>query len=288
MSNQATFAPVSSTQVTVEQSAVDAKALQTDVVSNDTPSTEPSVVNVKSSTAVIKRLVAEREQWEMNAYRTSNEQLYGILQNCYLYYKSMEGTSNEAVMARKGLNDYIASKGYSFDKSTHTTARIVKCVFGTSGRQRISAYSIVIRAAISKNIGVMEFPAFIRDSGGVEEIRLAKAPNAMTATKKSEVVTEAITQTQLAVVSSAAFSGMLDVGKIGTNTVLIGTWQADGSIVIRALVESDTVLNAALASHYKNIKDEIKAKAIETEAANDEQIKKSAIDAAVSTATLVA
>ena len=81
MSNQATFAPVSSTQVTVEQSAVAAKALQTDVVLNDTPSKEPSVVNVKSSTAVIKRLVAEREQWEMNAYRTSNEQLYGIQNN---------------------------------------------------------------------------------------------------------------------------------------------------------------------------------------------------------------
>lgn len=81
---------------------------------------------------------------------------------------------------------------------------------------------------------------------------------------------------------------MLDAGKIGMNTVLIGTWLADGSVVVRAVVESDTVLTAALASHYSAIKEVAKAQAVEQKAATATDTKQQAIDAAAATATLSA
>lgn len=49
-------------------------------------------------------------------------------------------------------------------------------------------------------------------------------------------------------------SRQLDAGKIGKNTLLVGTWQSDGSILIRAVIDNDSLVKAALASQYnKNL-----------------------------------
>lgn len=258
------------------------------VVSNDTAAAEHSAQGTKATFAAIEQLVIEREVWQANAFRTSNEQLYALLQKCYGLYKAMEGTSDEAVALRSGLRDYINVKGYVFTKNTHSLTKIVKCVFGID-RRRVSTYSIVLRSALAKSVSVLDVADFIRNAGGVEEIRLAKAPNAMTPKQKAAVATSTVVVNSIGVVSSPALSGLLnDAGKIGTNTVLIGTWQADGSIVVRTVVESDTVLTAALASHYSAIKEAAKAQAVEQKAAVTAETKQQVIDAAAATATLTA
>ena len=81
---------------------------------------------------------------------------------------------------------------------------------------------------------------------------------------------------------------MNDAGKIGTNTVLIGTWQDGGSVVIRAVVESDTVLTAALASYYTSVKDVAKVQAEESKAADAATQKQDAIKVAVAEAAVTA
>lgn len=262
-------------------------ALQT-VISNVSPTAAQSAQGTKVTFAAIEQLVVEREVWQANAYRTSNDQLYALLQKCYGLYKAMEGTSVEAVALRGGLRDYINVKGYTFTKSTHSLTRIVKCVFGTD-RRRVSTYSIVLRSALAKSVGALDVADFIREYGGVEEIRLAKSPTAMSPKQKAAVATSTVVVNNIGVVSSPALGGLLnDAGKIGTNTVLIGTWQADGSVIVRAVVESDTVLTAALASHYSAIKEAAKAKTVEQKAAAAVDMKQQAIDAAAATATLTA
>lgn len=267
-----------------------AAPLQQGVVQNDTPTAAQSAQGTKSAANQLEQLVCEREAWEQTAYRTSNEQLYGLLQRCYGLYKAMEGASPEASALRAGLRDYINLKGLSgsFTKTSHTITKIVKCVFG-SERRRINAYSTVLRTALAKGVGVMDVAAFIQQAGGVEEIRLAKSPNAMSPKQKAAVATSTVVYNSLAIASSSALSGMLnDAGKIGTNTVLIGTWQADGSVVVRAVVESDTVLTAALASHYSSIKQAAKSQADSQKAADEAATKQAAINAAAATATVTA
>ena len=258
------------------------------VVQNDTPTPAQTAQGTKITIATIEQLVVEREVWQANAFRTSNEQLYALLQKCYGLYKAMEGTSAESVALRDGLRDYINCKGYVFTKSTHTLTKIVKCVFGTD-RRRVSTYSIVLRSALAKAVGIFDVAEFIRAEGGVEEIRLAKSPNAMSLKQKAAVATSTVVYKDIGVLASPALSGLMnDAGKIGTNTVLIGTWQADGTIVVRAVVESDTVLTAALASHYGSIKVAAKAQAAEHKAAVESDSKQLAIEAALATATLTA
>jgi len=266
--------------------SVEAVVAQPHVVLNDT--TDKGAVSAQgftASQAAIEQLVIEAEVWHNTAFKTSNEQLYGLLAKCYGVYLAMSGDSDEAKALRKGLTDYINLKGHKFSKGSHTINKIVKCVFGFD-RRRVSAYGIVLRTALANKVAIQNVPDFIRNSGGVEEIRLAKSPNAMTPKAKAQLASSTVTSNDLGSVSSTALSAMLDAGKVGTNTVLIGTWQADGSIIVRSVVDSDPALNAALASYYSAYKEAIKAQEKAAEKAAEEILKRQAQQAAAESATV--
>ena len=232
-----------------------------------------------------EQLAVEREAWESTVYRTNNEQLYVLLQKCFQTYQAMSGGEDEAVNLRKGLADYINTKGYKFHVGTHSLVKIVKCVFGND-RRRVSAYGIVLRTALAKNISVLDIPEFIQSQGGVEEIRLAKSPNAITAKLKAQAGAEAVQSSSLGVFASNSLASKLDAGNIGKSVVLIGTWQADGSIIVRSVVQHDSAVNAALACHYSANKDALKQVVAEQKAANDDQVKQDVISAAVQAAVV--
>lgn len=274
---QATAAPAASEINTAAAQAV---------VSNDTTATpEQAMTAIKDIRTAIDTLVTERMYWEGNAYRTSNDQLYGLLQKCFALYKELSGSSAEAAAHRNALRDYINLQGYKFASGTHTIVKIVKCVFGGKDRRRVSAYGIVLRAALDKNKSVLDIPQFIREAGGVEEIRLAKSPNAKTAAQKAAIASQTVVVNNLGVVASAGLSGYFnDTAKAGANVVLVGAWQSDGSVVVRAVVESDTAINTALASHYSKIKAIAESQAVEQKVQDTEESKQQAIQAAVATA----
>jgi hypothetical protein len=256
------------------------------VVTNDTTAPTPAqaVAAIKDIRTAIDTLVTERMHWQDHAYRTSNDQLYGLLQKCFALYKELSGSSAEAAAHRNALRDYINSKAYKFASGTHTIVKIVKCVFGAD-RRRVSAYGIVLRAALAQNVSTLDIPQFIRDAGGVEELRLAKAPNAKTAAQKAAIASQTVVVNNLGVVASAGLSGYFnDTAKAGANVVLVGAWQSDGSVIVRAVVESDTAINTALASHYSKIKELAKSQAAEQKAQDTEESKQQAMQAAVATA----
>jgi hypothetical protein len=252
------------------------------VVLNDAATAVQATVNVRH---YFEQLSAEREAWEINAFRTNNEQLYVLLQKCYSTYAAMSGDTEEAAALRSGFKDYINTKGLKFNAGTHTIVKIVKCIFGND-RRRVSAYGIVLRSALAQRISMLDIPAFIRSNGGVEEIRLAKAPNAMTAKQKASAAAEAVLAESMGVFASNALSAKLDAGNIGKSVVLIGTWQADGSVVVRSVVQNDTAVNAALTSYYSTNKAAVIDLSKRQEAANDAQVAHNAIADAVSSAVI--
>ena len=134
--------------------------------------------------------------------------------------------------------------------------KIVKCVFGAD-RRRVSAYGIVLRTALAKDVSVVDIPEFIRAHGGVEEIRLAKSPNAISTKQKAIKGAETVLSENWGVFACESLGTKLDAGNIGKSVVLIGTWQADGSVIVRSVVENDSAVNAALACHYSANKSEI-------------------------------
>jgi hypothetical protein len=77
----------------------------------------------------------------------------------------------------------------------------------------------------------------------------------------------------------------LDAANIGEHTVLVGTWNADGSIDIRAVVDNTSILNAALSSYYSTKKAERERAAQEADQQAAEQSKQDAISAAAAEST---
>lgn len=268
---------IAQSTTTANEAIVIAGEIAQSVVQHDTAA--QAGAQFKSDIASIEQLVIERQVWENTVYRTSNDMLYGLLQKCYTLYKRMEGMGAEAVTLRENLTSYINLKGIKCVKSSHTIVKIIKCVFGDD-RRRASAYGIVLRAALAEKVLIEEIPTYIRTKGGVEEIRLAKSPNAMTAKEKASVAATAVKADSMGVFASTALGEKFDAGKTDATVVLIGTWQADGSVIVRSVVQSDTAVNAALATYYSSNKDAVQKQAQQQAAANDEQIKQDAVSAA--------
>lgn len=279
------------TIATIENPSINSAA--TAVVQNDTFSVNSVTVRDESGNTVgapkrpavvlIEDLIAEKDAWFNNAYRTSNEQLYTLLGKCYALYQQLSEPGENGKRLREGLDEYIKAKGYVFSASSHTIVKIVKCVFGAD-RRRVSAYGIVLRSALSQKLTAEQIPEFIRNNGGVEEIRLAKSPNSMTPKKKAEIGKQSLTEQRLGVLEHPSLKAALDAGNIDQPVVLLGTWQSDGSIVVHTFTNSSAAVTAALASHYSSVKVAESATKVEVEAANDAAATHEAIRAAAEAA----
>ena len=106
----------------------------------------------------------------------------------------------------------------------------------------------------------------------------------MTPKQKAAVAADAVKVDNMGVFASKELGEVFDAGKTGAAVVLIGTWQPDGSVIMRTVVQSDTAVNAALACYYSSNKDAVQKQAQQQDAANDQQIKQDAVTAAAQAA----
>lgn len=234
----------------------------------------------------LDQLTHKREAWEQGSYRTAAQQLYELLAECYAFYKSMEGATETAKAKRQALKDFCSIRGLSFRDSTHSINRIVACVFGVD-RRRVSAYATALRKALNHKVEPKGLVDFFVNAGGLEEVRANKSAVALTTKDKAAIASQRIGVKNLGTLQCAELAQQLDAGKIGTNTVLLGTWNADGSIDVRAVVQSTGVLNAALASYYSADKAAREKAEVEAEQSTIQQQKKDAVQAAAELGTLV-
>lgn len=219
----------------------------------------------------VDALIAERRAWEFGAYVTSNKQLYAILQKCYQLYFDLRGMDKEVKAARATLNDLMEQKGNKCNQGTHMLTKIAKFVFDGFDRRRVSAYGLVLRAALEGDTLPADIPAFITNGGGVEQIRRSKSKTALTAKQKAALGKTAVEEKQLAVIDSATLAATASNASAGDDLVAIVTMQADGSFVVRQLITNKSVVNAALVCAYSASKVVGKTDKQSMQAANDDK-----------------
>jgi hypothetical protein len=260
-------------------------AANENVVSHDntqSPITaSPPQTNTNKHSAVynqLENLIVQRQVWEDEVFRASNDRLYSILQSCYaLYVKA--GTREDAKALTDALNQQANLKGIKFTSSAHTLTKIMKCVFGAD-RRRASAYSIALRAAHAARVKPEDLPSYIRDKGGVEEVRLSKG-NAMKPAEKAEKAADYVASNELAVVNTPEVSALLDTAKVDEYVVLVALQGANGSLSVKAIVSNKSVVDAALASVYSINKTAITTKTTEQSVTANTDSICDAVDAAV-------
>jgi hypothetical protein len=259
-------------QATINTAADSASKIAT-VVLNDKSrvllaqnDSEP-VINKNSVTLLsLESIAAERKQWELGAYRTSNQQLYGILAQCYGYFLGMTKKDDEGKALRVQLNSFIEKHGLRFTKASHGITKVLKCVFfdgeNSVDRRRISTYSIVLRSALAIKVAADQLAQYIEAAGGVQELRLAKSPNAKTAKQKAELGKECVFQNAiLATTRSDEVTRKLVYTNYNKPLAAIVVVRSDGTIELRDVLNSNGAANAVLAAHYAAANDSKNQKA---------------------------
>jgi hypothetical protein len=227
----------------------------------------------------VSSLAYARKEWQQNAYTKSNNELYKLLAECYANYLAMCADNAKAKELREQLDAYITTNKLVFRKGTHNLVKIVKCVFGDTDKRRISTYGIVLRTALAQGLKAKEVAAFIKDSGGVQEIKLARS-NALTTKAKAEAVQTFLAKKVLAEVTSTKIAETLDASKVGQKVVFVATQKANGKFVINAVTESTGAVNTALAACYSNNKAKLSNKKAEQKAAANDAAINNAVNKA--------
>jgi hypothetical protein len=123
-------------------------------------------LNIDLISVELKRLHKQREHWEMNAYKRSNEQLYKILADCHMLLVQLRGE----VKLRKKLTEAIETAGYVVRSNTSIELKVVRAVFGIENK-RIDAYTRVLQIAKRELPANWTLQEWIEEHGGIEEVR---------------------------------------------------------------------------------------------------------------------
>jgi hypothetical protein len=253
-------------------------------------------ISAAAAVAAYKRitnLADAREQWQNGVFKTANDGLYSLLADCYRVYNDMLGKSNAAARLRDALAHAVAEKNLTFKASTHSVDRLIRVVFGEADRRRVSAYSVAIRAALAAKpqVGPDAFADFVRDAGGIEEVRAAasKKGTGLSPKEKAEVAAAAVTAgTSAVIVSDPIFCADLDAAKVSQFHLLVAEQLADSTLAIKAIVSNAAVVNAALQAYYSTNKDDLQTAKVTAAAATTAVATTEAFQAARDAALAIA
>jgi len=266
----------------MQQTIETAVTVENNVVELD--NTPPSTKLANQIRERIDTLATEASAWEMGVYANSNTILYSLIQKAYVLYKDLTNDPDGNLKYRKqGLADYLGLKGLSAYADKPLPARIIRCVFGNKDRRRISTYTTVLKFIIKQGFAPAEVPAKIAELGGVQEISLGRAGNALTPKQKASIANQKVTKSVLASVSSEALSKLADAETKGEKFAAVLTQESDGTFSINCVVHSAAAVNAALAAFYSANKDSMAVEAEEQKISNaqntTEQLTQQAIAA---------
>ena len=183
------------------------------------------------------------------AYRTSNQALYAVLAKC-LAIATVDAP--ELTKQRNaGLEAFYTQRGYFYKKDAPIATRVVKAVFGTVDRRRLSTYSLVLREAISKKVLAADLAQWIESKGGIQEIKLSQSATFVKPADKVDIAKQKfVTLPELASVKSEALSKLADGEFLGECCVLIAEQAANGSFVVHGITRAGGAVNAAFAALY--------------------------------------
>jgi len=129
----------------------------------------------------VDTIVEQRKQWQTTVFTDSNNALYDMLSEIYELYEHTRGNPKLATEVAEYLYKQCTAKQLKLTKKPTHIQLLVKYVFADAAvdSRRISAYvRVLTAAALSTDVTTAaHVPDFIRNAGGVEEVRAAQAAN---------------------------------------------------------------------------------------------------------------
>jgi hypothetical protein len=237
---------------------------------------QPSATAIKFANTIVQQLDvlnSKREQWEANAFKKANDELYDLLADCLAIYldKFENGSLSDKKAFRLEVAQRLKADGIRVVKTSTTLTMLARYVF-KSDRKRAQGYGYVIAAAVSHGIGAKDFPNWVRNAGGIEEIKRLMVTKPETIAKREAVATatdDIKGAMELAAVQPLAH---VDIDGLGTGEFVILLAKPNpngGSDVVATLTEVNDALVKALVQRMA--KQQVEAAA--ADAALEQQVK---------------
>jgi len=131
----------------------------------------------KSNKTLVLSLIAEadvvaneHEIYHEQYVTRANETLYKLLASMLKVYLDIEASGESVRVVKEMRSKLLADYGLKTQANSRMSAIVVRYIV-RSGRKTAHVYGRVIEVALANNITPEQLPDFIRDKGGIEEIR---------------------------------------------------------------------------------------------------------------------
>ncbi len=223
----------------------------------------------------LEGLETTRKHWEVTEMAASHARLYSILTGIYAYYYKMKDKHTDKQvreLMKTGLDAFAEKRGLITKPDTNDMNRVVKAVFGDD-RRRVSAYSLALRVAYDYGVRAENLAAWIKDKGGVEEVRKAASGKAgMPVKERAEIAKGVVKDATLEVIKTDKMTTLFGANDNDKMVVLVATYRDTGELEIQGVVKTDSAVKAALAAYYSTNKEKITAAAKAAEIAKHNPI----------------
>ncbi len=150
----------------------------------------PNSQNVAFAQKAIEKLdylAKERKVWESTDYKKANEGLYRLLAECLDLYlnKFVHASNDDKKTLRQEIAARLIADGIRVQSNTTILTMMIRFVFA-SDRKRAHGYTYVLKAALSYDKNAKDLPQFIKDQGGIEEIKRRMVQSEKAITNKAE------------------------------------------------------------------------------------------------------
>lgn len=228
------------------------------------PATIPNTTNAFASIDdlghVITEIVKTRQEWEAKAYAANNEQLYQLLSAAFNIVLACAADAE----LTEGVDALLTENGYTYSKGTSLELKVVRLIFSDKANKdkikyRLHAYARVLKIAFDEDQTSTSLPNFIKDKGGIDEIRRDNAMNngANTAEKFVTVAKKELAdQNQISIFDAFAMPTELKPEKGSRYSLALVRDNNDGTGSIVHGIKSKSIVDKALEEAGKSIQTE--------------------------------
>lgn len=149
----------------------------------------------------LKELHERQQEWNEKHYLNTTDKLLAILAECLDVYVRLRGT--DMVQMRRQLHRELESLHLATRDHLDLAVKVCRFVFRIKGG-RTAAYARVIRIAVEQDQTRATFAAWVRDQGGIEDVRLNRKTNGQTPSEQAAAVSDLL----------EAFTGLAQLDKI--------------------------------------------------------------------------
>ena len=226
-------------------------------------------VQLSSFQNEIIKLKENADNWFDKEFKTANERLYEMFASLYQIYEGCRDLQNTAnTLKQTWLKEQCEKRGITLPKKPTLQTLLVKYAFdgfGAVDSKRISAYVRVFTIATTiENVMAENIVSWIKENGGIEEIRQQSTKSAVTKKQRSDEGMKILANAQTLTCIKTDLTSSYAATKVDEVVLLVGFLQADGIVAVKhtlfssednSSIKGSTAINAALCNVYSKHKE---------------------------------